>query len=197
MVKRKVLKKKVSAQPLSGKKPEGAKSSGAAWRITRCCLKLIGVSSLVGIIGIFVALNQLRPNLVIAGVPNPDSRFESEARLEFVNNGTFILEDFHMSWQHVHLHVGINDINIGTIDNTADSYIGRLSPKESVRIPALPSTETTRAMSFSECSYVLKITFKQSFLFFRSGKLKRSWDISLRNPGNSVSQWDIKPLPIE
>jgi len=157
-------------------------------------ISIASVACVTSIVALLVALNQLSPNLIIVDVRNPDARFPSEARFELKNNGFFPLMDLCPSWHQLRFNMGGLDLTVGNMYPSKDEKIRRLSSGETVYIHALPSTYTDQARNVKECSYILNISFHKRFLFFRGGAATKSWNVSLRNPDNAPSQWDIKPL---
>jgi hypothetical protein len=156
-------------------------------------LKGVALLLLVVIPGIFISLNQFNPNLVISSVRTPDSKFESEGRLELRNNGNFSITGLKPTWHQVRMSIRSLNLEADSVEDGV-SGIARLSNGETVFIPILPSTYTKQATEVTQCQYNLKIKFRQQLLFIKSSEMERNWKVSLRKPGNAPSQWDITPI---
>lgn len=146
------------------------------------------------LITILIFLNSLRPNLVLGAVRNPDARFESEARIEIKNNGTWDLVDLFRNKSDIHVKMEGTTITRGSSEYGGIDFAPKLSPGESIFVPIVPYTHMGMAGEVNECHYQLKVRFRQKILsVFTTWEMEKRWFITLRKPGNAASQWDVIP----
>ncbi|RJS92031.1 hypothetical protein [Salinisphaera sp. Q1T1-3] len=150
-------------------------------------LKILGATSLLGLMGFVTAYYALPPNLAIAEIKDK-GQFNFESRLQVENIGR--LPAFRVIADVERMNFVMGGMNMSNMAAT-DCGIptAKLAAGERMELPACPHVGVPPGSNLSSCDYVLKLKYEFRLPFF-SKKICKRWDVELRNAGQEFT-WQI------
>ena len=150
-------------------------------------LKILGITSAVGLIGLYLAFLGFLPEIVIEGVIDKSKRFNSESRLKIKNNGR-------LSAHSVRADVHDLNVKIGGLQMTNCAAVG-CGPPVASKLSSGETTETTIRPgievqgNLEQFDYVLTLKYYAKLLICKKNFSKK-WKVALNNYPDGYS-WDV------
>lgn len=153
-------------------------------------LQGLGVSSLVGFLGLYVAWLTFPPELIIEAVIDKSKKFNSESRIKIKNNGKLPALDIRAEVADLHANIESNSFKVKAIINYP-STSARLSSGENTDISISPCFHIKQGTQITTFSYILILKYHAKLFLFRKEFQKR-WRVELRNFEDGFA-WNIFP----
>jgi|GEM_PF-1972478 len=148
----------------------------------------LGVTSLGGLLTLYLTFLGLLPKLSIEGVVDRSKKFNSESRIKIKNIGKLSAWNIRHEANSLKVKVGGITVNDGTMSIYAD-LPGHLTGGESVETAIVGQFLGGGSVSIAELNYILVLRYEARFLFFRK-QLSRRWRVELRTFEDGFS-WNI------
>ena len=155
-------------------------------------VEVIGITSVLGLIGLYLTFIGTVPSIVIEGTVEKSKRFNSESKLLIRNNGRLTAFNVRADVHNLSFEVNTNTFENCTFINCGPPLASRLSSGETTEITIRPGVDIGGGAHFDKYSYVLELIYQANLLFFRK-TFTRRWMIKLKNYPDGYS-WDVSDV---
>lgn len=153
-------------------------------------LKYLGVTSVVGFIGSYVAWITFFPEIVVESVVNKSRDFNYTSKLKIKNNGKIPAIKIQADTSNFCASFNTNTMNdCGSFNGPA--VASKLSGGESSEISVSPGFQFGGNIKLDSCSFALKLKYEAKLFWFKRS-LEKNWLVELENFPNGEFNWVVK-----
>lgn len=152
-------------------------------------LTYLGITSVVGLLGLYLAFLNFLPEIVIEGVVDKSNVLSSESKLILRNIGKLPAHSIKAAVENFNLYVNTNRFIGGSISGGPD-VASKLSSGESSEISITPGINFGGGARIDEFDCRLILNYSAKLLFFKKA-FSKVWKIELKNRADGF-HWEIK-----
>ncbi len=150
-------------------------------------LKFLGITSAIGLIGLYLAFLGLLPEIVVEGVIDKSKRFNSESRLKIKNNGRLTAHSVRADAHNINAKIGgLQMVDCAVVD-CGPPVASKLSSGEATEMTIRPGIEAKG--NFEQFAYDLTLKYCAKLLIFKKS-FNKKWRVELKNYPDGYS-WEI------
>jgi len=150
-------------------------------------LKILGITSVVGLIVLGIAFLGFLPEIVVEGVIDKSEGFNSESHLKIRNNGRLSAHSVRADSHSLNVKIGGLQMTDCAVVDCGPLVAGRLSSGETTETTIRPGIEAHG--NFEQFDYVLTLKYCAKLLFFKKNFSKK-WKVELKNYPDGYS-WSV------
>lgn len=152
-------------------------------------LEILGVTSVIGMILLWVTFVGFLPEIMIEGVTDQSKLFNSESSLRNRNNGKIAARNVRADVYELNLKFNTNTFQNCTFINCGPPIATKLAGGEQTETTIRPGIGLGQGQHFDEFSYILEMKYHAKLLFLRKSFAKR-WNVELKNYPDGYS-WAV------
>ena len=150
-------------------------------------LEFLGITSVVGLVTIYLAFLGFLPEIVVEGVSDKSKRLNSESQLKIKNNGRLSAHSVRADSHNLNVKIGGLQMTNCAAVNCGPPIAEKLSGGETTEMTIRPGIEAHG--NFEQFDYVLTLKYCAKLLFFKKNFSKK-WRIELKNFPDGYS-WGV------